>query len=63
MILRCEDLSFHLGCSIKYVYSTKPQLSINGHKQKQKKREWLRYRDFVLSPYGVIKTKSLGYID
>ncbi|WP_430360889.1 hypothetical protein [Symbiopectobacterium sp. RP] len=37
------------------------QLSINGHKQKQKKREWLRYRDFVLSPYGVIKIKSLGY--
>ncbi|MGG2142462.1 hypothetical protein [Symbiopectobacterium sp. RP] len=27
-----------------------------------KKREWLRYRDFVLSPYGVIKIKSLGYI-
>ncbi|WP_430361311.1 hypothetical protein [Symbiopectobacterium sp. RP] len=24
MILRCEDLSFHRGCSIKYVYSTKP---------------------------------------
>ncbi|MGG2142731.1 hypothetical protein [Symbiopectobacterium sp. RP] len=35
-------------------------MSINGHKQK--KREWLRYRDFVLSPYGVIKIKSLGYI-
>ncbi|WP_430357994.1 hypothetical protein [Symbiopectobacterium sp. RP] len=34
-------------------------LSINGHKQK--KREWLRYRDFVLSPYGVIKIKSLCY--
>ncbi|MGG2142498.1 hypothetical protein [Symbiopectobacterium sp. RP] len=34
-------------------------MSINGHKQK--KREWLRYRDFVLSPYGVIKIKSLGY--
>uniref|UniRef100_A0A6V7KR96 ABC transporter domain-containing protein n=1 Tax=Bracon brevicornis TaxID=1563983 RepID=A0A6V7KR96_9HYME len=30
--------------------------------KKQKKREWLRYRDFVLSPYGVIKIKSLGYI-
>ncbi|MGG2142353.1 hypothetical protein ACD630_16125 [Symbiopectobacterium sp. RP] len=29
--------------------------------KKQKKREWLRYRDFVLSPYGVIKIKSLGY--
>ncbi|MGG2141534.1 hypothetical protein [Symbiopectobacterium sp. RP] len=27
-----------------------------------KKREWLRYRDFVLSPYGVIKIKSLGYM-
>ncbi|MGG2142056.1 group II intron maturase-specific domain-containing protein [Symbiopectobacterium sp. RP] len=37
-------------------------MSINGHKQKAKKREWLRYRDFVLSPYGVIKIKSLGYI-
>ncbi|MGG2142045.1 hypothetical protein [Symbiopectobacterium sp. RP] len=35
-------------------------MSINGHKQK--KREWLRYRDFVLSPYAVIKIKSLGYI-
>ncbi|MGG2140052.1 hypothetical protein [Symbiopectobacterium sp. RP] len=35
-------------------------MSINGHKQK--KREWLRYRDFVLSPYGVIKIKSLGYM-
>ncbi|MGG2141576.1 hypothetical protein [Symbiopectobacterium sp. RP] len=34
-------------------------MSIDGHKQK--KREWLRYRDFVLSPYGVIKIKSLGY--
>ncbi|MGG2143912.1 hypothetical protein [Symbiopectobacterium sp. RP] len=34
-------------------------MSINGHKQK--KREWLRYRDFVLSPYSVIKIKSLGY--
>ncbi|MGG2143823.1 hypothetical protein [Symbiopectobacterium sp. RP] len=22
----------------------------------------MRYRDFVLSPYGVIKIKSLGYI-
>ncbi|MGG2142141.1 hypothetical protein [Symbiopectobacterium sp. RP] len=29
--------------------------------KKQKKREWLRYRDFVLSLYGVIKIKSLGY--
>ncbi len=43
------------------------QLSINGHKQKakskkQKKRDGLRYREFVLSPYGVIKIKSLGYI-
>ncbi|MGG2143001.1 hypothetical protein [Symbiopectobacterium sp. RP] len=28
----------------------------------KKKREWLRYRDFVLSPYGVIKIKSLSYI-
>ncbi|MGG2143550.1 hypothetical protein [Symbiopectobacterium sp. RP] len=27
----------------------------------KKKREWLRYRDFVLSPYGAIKIKSLGY--
>ncbi|MGG2142930.1 hypothetical protein [Symbiopectobacterium sp. RP] len=35
-------------------------MSINGHKQK--KREWLRYRDFVLSPYGVIKIKSLCYM-
>ncbi|MGG2142001.1 hypothetical protein [Symbiopectobacterium sp. RP] len=35
-------------------------MSINGHKQK--KREWLQYRDFVLSPYGVIKIKSLGYM-
>ncbi|MGG2142638.1 hypothetical protein [Symbiopectobacterium sp. RP] len=25
MILRYEDLSFHRGCSIKYVYSTKPR--------------------------------------
>ncbi|MGG2140606.1 hypothetical protein [Symbiopectobacterium sp. RP] len=33
-----------------------------GTSKKQKKREWLRYRDFVLSPYGVIKIKSLGYI-
>ncbi|MGG2140353.1 transposase [Symbiopectobacterium sp. RP] len=24
MILRCEDLSFHWGCSIKSIYSTKP---------------------------------------
>ncbi|MGG2142229.1 hypothetical protein [Symbiopectobacterium sp. RP] len=37
-------------------------MRINGHKQKAKKREWLRYRDFVLSPYGVIKIKSLGYM-
>ncbi|MGG2140076.1 hypothetical protein [Symbiopectobacterium sp. RP] len=36
-------------------------MNINGHKQK-KREEWLRYRDFVLSPYGVIKIKSLGYI-
>ncbi|MGG2140187.1 hypothetical protein [Symbiopectobacterium sp. RP] len=33
-----------------------------GTSKKQKKRECLRYRDFVLSPYGVIKIKSLGYI-
>ncbi|MGG2140356.1 hypothetical protein [Symbiopectobacterium sp. RP] len=33
-----------------------------GTSKKQKKREWLRYRDFVLSPYVVIKIKSLGYI-
>ncbi len=44
------------------------QLSINGHKQKakskkQKKRDGLRYREFVLSPYGVIKIKSLGYMN
>ncbi|MGG2143684.1 hypothetical protein [Symbiopectobacterium sp. RP] len=32
-----------------------------GTSKKQKKREWLRYRDFFLSPYGVIKIKSLGY--
>ncbi|MGG2140758.1 hypothetical protein [Symbiopectobacterium sp. RP] len=32
-----------------------------GTSKKQKKRGWLRYRDFVLSPYGVIKIKSLGY--
>ncbi|MGG2141932.1 hypothetical protein ACD630_13230 [Symbiopectobacterium sp. RP] len=32
-----------------------------GTSKKQKKREWLRYRDFVLSPYGVIKIKSVGY--
>ncbi|MGG2142650.1 hypothetical protein [Symbiopectobacterium sp. RP] len=32
-----------------------------GTSKKQKKREWLRYRDFVLSPYGVIKIKSLSY--
>ncbi|MGG2140007.1 hypothetical protein [Symbiopectobacterium sp. RP] len=32
-----------------------------GTSKKQKKREWLRYRDFVLSPYGVIKIKSLDY--
>ncbi|MGG2143613.1 hypothetical protein [Symbiopectobacterium sp. RP] len=31
-----------------------------GTSKKQKKRERLRYRDFVLSPYGVIKIKSLG---
>ncbi|MGG2143120.1 hypothetical protein [Symbiopectobacterium sp. RP] len=34
-----------------------------GTSKKQKKREWLRYRDFVLSPYGVVKIKSLGYND
>ncbi|MGG2142858.1 hypothetical protein [Symbiopectobacterium sp. RP] len=33
-----------------------------GTSKKQKKREWLRYRDFVLSPYGVIKIKSFSYI-
>ncbi|MGG2142159.1 hypothetical protein [Symbiopectobacterium sp. RP] len=33
-----------------------------GTSKKQKKREWLRYRDFFLSPYGVIKIKSLCYI-
>ncbi|MGG2140681.1 hypothetical protein [Symbiopectobacterium sp. RP] len=32
-----------------------------GTSKKPKKREWLRYRDFVLSPYGVIKIKSIGY--
>ncbi|MGG2140765.1 hypothetical protein [Symbiopectobacterium sp. RP] len=32
-----------------------------GTSKKQKKRGWLRYRDFVLSPYGIIKIKSLGY--
>ncbi|MGG2140355.1 hypothetical protein [Symbiopectobacterium sp. RP] len=32
-----------------------------GTSKKQKKREWLRYRDFVLSPYVVIKIKSLVY--
>ncbi|MGG2141408.1 hypothetical protein [Symbiopectobacterium sp. RP] len=32
-----------------------------GTSKKQKKREWLRYRDFVLSPYGAIKIKSVGY--
>ncbi len=34
-----------------------------GTSKKQKKRDGLRYREFVLSPYGVIKIKSLGYID
>ncbi|MGG2140718.1 hypothetical protein [Symbiopectobacterium sp. RP] len=34
-----------------------------GTSKKQKKREWLRYRDFVLSPYGVIKIKSVGYMN
>ncbi len=33
-----------------------------GTSKKQKKRDGLRYREFVLSPYGVIKIKSLGYI-
>ncbi|MGG2140307.1 hypothetical protein [Symbiopectobacterium sp. RP] len=49
--------------SVGYIRQILTQLSINGHKQKakSKKREWLRYRDFVLSPYGVIKIKSLGY--
>ncbi len=32
-----------------------------GTSKKQKKRDGLRYREFVLSPYGVIKIKSLGY--
>ncbi len=33
-----------------------------GTSKKQKKRDGLRYREFVLSPYGVIKIKSLGYM-
>ncbi len=33
-----------------------------GTSKKQKKRDGLRYREFVLSPYGVIKIKSVGYI-
>ncbi|MGG2142297.1 hypothetical protein [Symbiopectobacterium sp. RP] len=30
-----------------------------GTSKKQKKREWLRYRDFVLSPYAVIKMRTV----
>ncbi|MGG2141346.1 hypothetical protein [Symbiopectobacterium sp. RP] len=47
---------------LEYLPTYSPDLNpieLNGHKQK--KREWLRYRDFVLSQYGVIKIKSLGY--
>ncbi|WP_430359677.1 transposase [Symbiopectobacterium sp. RP] len=50
-----------------YLPTYSPNLNPIEHKwaqaksKKQKKREWLRYRDFVLSPYGVIKIKSLGY--
>ncbi|WP_440863004.1 tyrosine-type recombinase/integrase [Symbiopectobacterium purcellii] len=32
-----------------------------GTSKKQKKRDGSLYREFVLSPYGVIKIKSLGY--
>ncbi|MGG2142746.1 hypothetical protein [Symbiopectobacterium sp. RP] len=48
--------------NVAWLYS--PDLNPIEHKwaqAKSKKREWLRYRDFVLSPYGVIKIKSLGY--
>ncbi|WP_440864955.1 hypothetical protein [Symbiopectobacterium purcellii] len=56
------------GCyqnNVAWLYS--PDLNPIEHKwaqaksKKQKKRDGLRYREFVLSPYGVIKIKSLGY--
>ncbi|WP_440863921.1 IS630 transposase-related protein [Symbiopectobacterium purcellii] len=50
-----------------YLPTYSPDLNPIEHKwaqaksKKQKKRDGLRYREFVLSPYGVIKIKSLGY--
>ncbi|MGG2140318.1 hypothetical protein [Symbiopectobacterium sp. RP] len=51
-----------LCCQHKiYLFNKAPIEHKWAQAKSKKKREWLRYRDFVLSPYGVIKIKSLGY--
>lgn len=53
MILRCDDLSFHRGCSIKYVYSTKPSirwLAIRNNTPTQWTCRWYCRANFPKTP-------------
>ncbi|WP_440863923.1 IS630 family transposase [Symbiopectobacterium purcellii] len=63
-----QQVIIDAGYMVEYLPTYSPDLNPIEHKwaqaksKKQKKRDGLRYREFVLSPYGVIKIKSLGYI-
>ncbi len=62
-----QQVIIDAGYMVEYLPTYSPDLNPIEHKwaqaksKKQKKRDGLRYREFVLSPYGVIKIKSLGY--
>ncbi len=62
-----QQVIIDAGYMVEYLPTYSSDLNPIEHKwaqaksKKQKKRDGLRYREFVLSPYGVIKIKSLGY--